>query len=118
MNRKPLRAALATALLALSAVAFAQADGAVLDRARAEKQALLDTLKTLTAIESGSRDLEGLAKLADVIAERLRAAGGQVEVVDPAEIYRMEDTPPQIGRAVRATFKGRGTKKILLIAHM
>jgi glutamate carboxypeptidase len=30
----------------------------------------------------------------------------------------MHDTPPRIGRMVRATFKGTGTKKILLIAHM
>jgi glutamate carboxypeptidase len=30
----------------------------------------------------------------------------------------MHDTPPKIGRMVQATFKGGGTKKILLIAHM
>ena len=36
----------------------------------------------------------------------------------PAEVYKMEDTPSAIGRMVRATFKGRGSKKILLIAHM
>ena len=30
----------------------------------------------------------------------------------------MEDTPAQTGRIVRATFRGTGTKKILLIAHM
>ena len=30
----------------------------------------------------------------------------------------MEDTPEQIGKMVRATFTGKGTKKILLIAHM
>ena len=30
----------------------------------------------------------------------------------------MEDTPEKIGKVVRATFKGTGTKKIMLIAHM
>ena len=30
----------------------------------------------------------------------------------------MEDTPDTIGKMVRATFAGTGTKKILLIAHM
>ena len=30
----------------------------------------------------------------------------------------MEDTPEKIGKMVRATFTGNGTKKILLIAHM
>ena len=34
------------------------------------------------------------------------------------DVYRMEDTPERIGKAVRATWKGSGKKKILLIAHM
>jgi glutamate carboxypeptidase len=33
-------------------------------------------------------------------------------------MYRMEDTPERVGKVVQATFKGTGTKKILLIAHM
>lgn len=71
------------------------------------------------AIESGSRDLEGLEKISDLIAAKLKALGGEVELIDPsAEAYRMEDTPEKIGRVVRATFKGTGTKKIMLIAHM
>jgi len=37
---------------------------------------------------------------------------------DPADIYRMVDTPKQIGKMVLARFSGTGTKKILLIAHM
>src|SRR5262249_32106015 len=53
-------------------------------------------------------------------AERLKALGGQVEFVepDPVDIYRMVDTPKQIGRMVHARFAGAGSKKILLIAHM
>ena len=39
-------------------------------------------------------------------------------MVEPSDIYKMEDTPEKIGRMVRATFTGTGTKKILLIAHM
>jgi glutamate carboxypeptidase len=112
------RAAVAATLLAFTASAFAQADNALLERARAEKQPLLDTLKTLTAIESGSRDLEGLAKIGNVVAERLHALGATVEMVEPADVYRMEDTPPQVAKAVRATFKGKGQKKLLMIAHM
>src|SRR5690348_10168079 len=85
-----------------------------------EKAPLLDTLKDLVSIESGSQDREGLDRLSALIADRLRALGGQVELVepDPADIYRMVDTPKQIGRMVRARFTGTGTKKILLIAHM
>jgi len=113
-----LRAAVAATLITLAGGVAAQVDNAVLDRARAHKQPLLETLKELTSIESGSRDLEGLERIAEVIARRLKAAGGEVEFLEPAEVYRMEDTPEKIGRAVRATFKGKGQKKLLLIAHM
>src|SRR4029079_10739925 len=78
----------------------------------------LDTLKALVSIESGSRDIEGLGKVADLVAERLRGLGGRVNLVEPSNIYKMEDTPERIGRMVRATFTGTGSKKILLIAHM
>jgi glutamate carboxypeptidase len=109
------------AALLLAAAAFAtsaQPVDSVLAPVRAQQQPFLDSLKELTAIESGSRDIEGLDRIAAVIAERLRALGGQVELVEAADVYRMEDTPEQIGKAVRATFRGRGTKKLLLIAHM
>jgi glutamate carboxypeptidase len=85
-----------------------------------EKAALLDTLKDLVSIESGSGDREGLDKISALIADRLRMLGGQVELIEPepADTYRMVDTPKEIGRMVRAQFTGSGTKKILLIAHM
>ena len=84
-----------------------------------EKPALIETLKELVSIESGSTDIEGLDKLARLIVGRLQDLGGTVEVIEPgADVYRMHDTPEKIGRMVRATFSGTGTKKILLIAHM
>lgn len=110
--------AAATACLLAAATALAQPVEPVLAQVRAHKQPFLDTLKELTAIESGSRDPEGLEKIAQVIAARLEAAGGEVELVEPAEVYRMEDTPEKIGRAVRATFRGKGKKKLLMLAHM
>ncbi len=92
----------------------------VLTLASKEKAPLLDTLKALVSIESGSGDREGLDKLADLIGSRLQALGGKVEMIepDPADIYRMVDTPKQIGKMVLARFTGTGTKKLLLIAHM
>ena len=85
-----------------------------------EKAPLLDTLKELVSIESGSGDREGLDRLAALIAERLSGVGGQVELIEPnpADTYRMVDTPKQPGKMVLARFTGSGTKKILLIAHM
>jgi glutamate carboxypeptidase len=105
-------------LATMATSAFGQAVEPVRSLAAKEKPALLETLKALTSIESGSRDTEGLGRIADLIAGRLRELGGQVELVEASNIYKMEDTPAQIGKMVRATFKGTGDKKILLIAHM
>ncbi len=84
-----------------------------------EQKPYLTTLKELVSIESGSRDREGLDKISQLIFNRLKALGGQVEFIEPgASMYRMHDTPDKPGRMVKAEFKGTGKKKILLIAHM
>jgi glutamate carboxypeptidase len=109
------------ALAAACAVGFAHAEPMpqVLARVQAHKQPYLDTLRDLVNIESGSDDREGLDRISELIAGQLRALGGDVRFVEPGDdSYRMHDTPPKIGRMVQATFKGTGTKKILLIAHM
>jgi len=111
-----------TAAALFSSFAFqasAQPVESVLSQARKEKPALIETMKDLVSIESGSRDTEGLERISSLIADRLKALGGKVEFVLPgADVYKMEDTPPKIGRMVHARFEGTGTKKILLIAHM
>lgn len=120
------RIGLAVALAALLAGApaiaqlAAQPDAAVQRAAAAQKQPLLDTLKEFVSIETGSRDIEGLTQASELLATKLRALGAQVDFIEPtaATTYRMADTPEKIGRMVRATFKGTGSKRILLIAHM
>jgi len=105
-------------LVGMPVQAHGQAVEPVLSLAKKEKPALLESLKELVSIETGSRDLEGLDKLANIIAGRLKNLTDRVELVEVSNVYRMEDTPEKIGRMVRATFTGTGTKKILLIAHM
>lgn len=110
-------------LLAAGGAWAQQRNDAVWNLAAAEQPKLLETLKALVEIETGSTNRAGLDKASTLIGERLQALGGQVEYVEPsaADVYRMEDTPPSpqaLGRMVRATFKGSGSKKILLIAHM
>jgi glutamate carboxypeptidase len=113
------RRALAVLALGLATRVLAAPDAAVWSEVQQQKQPLLDTLKSLVSIESGSGDREGLDRISQLVAERLTALGGDVELIEPgSDIYRMHDTPPRPGRMVRATFKGAGTKKILLIAHM
>jgi len=120
MKLQPRTFLLAAVCAAFLGTAAAAPDARIAALAAKEKPLLLETLKEYVSIESGSRDLEGLDKLANLIAGKLRTLGGKVELIEPAgdEVYRMEDTPEKIGKVVRATFKGTGTKKIMLIAHM
>ncbi len=112
--------ALAVGCLAAGPLWAQQGDPAVLKAAAAQKQPLLDTLKEFVSIETGSRDMEGIAQATELLAAKLRALGGSVDFIEPQEAttYRMADTPEKVGRMVRATFRGTGSKKILLIAHM
>ncbi|PIF26095.1 glutamate carboxypeptidase [Acidovorax sp. 56] len=112
---RPLMAALAMAF-ALAAQAAPVADVHAL--AQQEQQPLLDTLRDLVHIESGSKDIEGLKQIAERIAGQLKQLGGAVEVLQTSDVYRLDDTPEKVGPAVQAVFKGTGTKKIMLIAHM
>jgi glutamate carboxypeptidase len=88
---------------------FAQVHAATNEQVRAlakkEQPALIETLKQLTAIESGSRE---------------RAELDKVEMIEPteADTVRLSDTPEKIGKMVKGTFTGTGSKKILLMAHM
>ena len=85
-----------------------------------EQPAVVDTLKALVNIESGSRDKPGLDKIAALLADRLAELGGKVEIYEPnaTDTYRLYDTPKDIGKVVIARFQGTGTKKIMLLAHM
>jgi len=111
--------ALVVALVLAQTATEGQAVGPVLARVKQERTPFIETLRELVSIESGSRDIEGLTRLSEVIANRLRALGADVQFVAPgADVVRFEDTPAEIGRAVLGTFKGTGTRKILLLAHM
>jgi glutamate carboxypeptidase len=97
----------------------ASSDGRVLAAVRQQRQPFIDTLRQLVGMEAGSRDIEGLNQIADLIAARLRALGGEVEMVTPgADVVRFEDTPRQVGRIVVGRFRGTGTRRILILAHM
>ena len=98
--------------------AAAQVDPEVLAVVEAQRAPLIETMRELVSIESGSRDAEGLRRIAAVIAGRLRALGGEVELVAHDDPYVMVDTPAEIGRSVVGRFRGRGRGRILLLAHM
>src|SRR5437879_10945974 len=88
--------------------------------AQKEKPAVIETLHELVNIESGSRDKEGLDRLAARLGERLAALGAKLEFYEPnaADIYRLFDTPKEIGKVVVARFQAGGARRIMLLAHM
>ena len=100
--------------------ALAAPDAAVEALVKKEKPAVIETLRQLVNIESGSRDKEGLDRLATLLGERLASLGGKVAFYTPndADTYRLHDTPKDIGKAVIARFQGSGTRRIMLLAHM
>lgn len=110
----------ATLLIAVAATLHARAQSAdqLLTRVAEQRVALIETLRELVSIESGSRDIEGLRRIGNLIAQRLRERGGDVTIVPPADVVRMDDTPAEIGSSVVARFRGTGTVRILLLAHM
>lgn len=120
-RRVCLFATFALAVMGLPLQAYAQtAVAAIATLAENEQPKLLDTLKALVNIETGSTHRDGLDTAAEFIAARLKALNGEVEIIEvpAADIYPLEGVPDRFGRVVRATFRGTGSKRIMLIAHM
>jgi glutamate carboxypeptidase len=116
---KPHHAVLSIAALAFACLAQAQSLHAVQAKAREHEPLLLESLKQLVGIESGSRDLEGLAEAAQFIAGKLRGSGMAVQVLPTkAPDFHPVFKGAPLGSMVYATKAGSGQRKVLLIAHM
>lgn len=115
---RPITVALAAGC-SLAAAARAAPVEPIYSLAQSEKPALVETLKELVGIESGSRDKEGLDRIAEVLRARLASLGGKVELVAPGpDAVRLFDTPPQVGKTLVARWEGTGKRSFLLLAHM
>jgi glutamate carboxypeptidase len=107
------RIGLSLCLLAMALASPASAgapDEKLKTAAEAAKPALIDTLREMVMIESGSADVEGLARMADFTEARLKALGAKTE--------RRKTTRGAGADIVIGTFEGTGSKKLMLIAHM
>ncbi|MBU3582929.1 M20/M25/M40 family metallo-hydrolase [Polynucleobacter sp. 15G-AUS-farblos] len=76
-----------------------------------EAPELLKTLEELVAIESGSSDLEGLAKIQAAIGKKLDQLGIPYEVIEGSGNTKT-------GAMIMVKLKGNGVAKIAMIAHM
>jgi len=66
-------------------------------------------LAALVNIDSGTDDGEGTARVAALLAERLRAVGAAVEV---------KPALPSVGKLVLGRITGNGSRNVLLLAHL
>jgi glutamate carboxypeptidase len=111
--RAPIHCLASVALITLalaSPPALAAPDEKLRAAAEAAQPALIETLRDMVMIESGSADVEGLIKMADFTETRLKALGAKTE--------RRKVSRGAGADIVIATFEGTGTKKLMLIAHM
>jgi glutamate carboxypeptidase len=107
-------------LVGIVAPVTAAPDGPMWALVQRERPAVVETLRQLVTIESGSRDKDGLDRLAVFVGQRLSVLGSRVEYHEPSssEIYRLYDTPDVLGKIVIGRFEGTGSRKIMLLAHM
>lgn len=105
------RIVLATSLLLFaSPTAHASPDERLLKAAEQAKPALIETLREMVMIESGSSDTAGLARMADLIEGRLKTLGMATE--------RRKTVRGALADIVVGTITGTGSKKFMLIGHM
>lgn len=91
-------------------VVSAAPDEKILEAANREQADVIETLKNLVLIESGSGDRVGLGKIADLLDSRLKKLGFKTE---------RRKSPVDVGaETVIGTITGTGSHRIMLMAHM
>jgi glutamate carboxypeptidase len=105
-----IRLALAAAALACASQAQAARDDALYAAVTAAQPAVVETLRELVLVESGTLDPAGINRLADVVQKRLNALGAQVD--------RRKTAGGNGSDLLVAKWTGTGRRNIMLMAHM
>jgi glutamate carboxypeptidase len=111
MRKKYLNSLILALMCAASTLALAQApdkDNALLAAAEKRKDVLVKDLATLVNFDSGTDDVKGLSQVENMLAQRLRDVGANVEIVA---------APPAAGNMVVGRLQGTGSKNIMLMIH-
>jgi glutamate carboxypeptidase len=102
-----------------SSLALAQAPAparheALFAAATAAKPSTIETLRNLVNIETGSTNSEGMATMTNYLEAQLKALGATVTRSKAVA----NDISKPMGENIYGTIKGKGHKKILMMAHM
>ena len=84
--------------------------------------AMLDQVQTWCALNTGTANLDGLAKQADVLAEAFSVLPGEVELVDPAPVTAIASDGSEFakphGQHMVLRVRPQANRRILLTGHM
>ncbi|CAG2134819.1 glutamate carboxypeptidase [Cupriavidus plantarum] len=85
-------------------------DSALDSASKAQQPAVMQMLEQLVNIETGTGDTVGMPQMADYLAQQLAGLG--------ATVSRQQAAAGVVGENIVGRFKGTGSVKILMIAHM
>ena len=95
---------------------------AVLDGIDRESNAMIDTVRHWSGINSGSHNLAGLARMADALMDAFSPLGGTLRLVDPAPAHAVgadgQLVPLRHGRILRLSKRPEAARRVLLCGHM
>lgn len=92
-----------------AAVLSASRDGRLFNAAASAQPGVIETLRDLVSIESGSGNLAGLRRIAEYAEARLKALGATTERIKAVDSERL---------LIKGSLTGNGHLKALLIAHL
>jgi glutamate carboxypeptidase len=89
---------------------------------RAADEPMLDQVLAWSAINSGSRNLPGLERVAAVLADAFSVLPGQIELVDPAPVETVDSAGRNVtlehGQNIRLKVRVDAPVQLLLTGHM
>jgi len=89
---------------------------------RAAAEPLLDQVEAWAAVNSGSRNLAGLATMAGLLADEFSALPGEVSLVEPAPVDAVDGSgrlvPVEHGRNLHLKVRPEAPLQLLLTGHM
>ncbi len=106
----------ALTLLLASITVQAAPDQKLLEAAKLAESSVIDSLKTMVLIESGSGDKVGLAKMAEFLDDRLKSLGFTTR--REKALAAPDKLPSNGADIVVGTLRGSGKGKIMMQAHM
>ena len=83
---------------------------------------MLENVERWARVNSGSRNMAGLAEMADLLSEAFAPLGGEIELRDPQPAETLnedgERVPLSHGRNLHIKKPGRGNARVMLTGHM